>query len=71
MPWGEHKGVRMTDVPADYRLWLFRQAWIRDWPDIHTYLVANQAAFELEDQENDRGGTDGFESLDDYMRYGR
>ncbi len=70
MPWGDHKGTPMEKVPAEYLLWLFKQTWIKDWPDLHDYLVANQAAFELEDQE-DRGGTDGFDSLDDYMRYGR
>lgn len=70
MPWGTHKGIPMEKVPAEYLLWLFRQDWIRDWPDVNDYLVANQAAFELEDKE-EKGGTEGFESLDDYMRYGR
>ena len=70
MPWGEHKGTPMEAVPPDYLLWLFKQPWIKDWPDIHDYLVANQDAILAEDHE-DQGGTDGFESLDDYMRYGR
>jgi hypothetical protein len=60
----------MEDVPGEYLLWLFRQPWIKDWPDVHDYLVANQAAL-LEEDHEDTGGTDGFESLDDYMRYGR
>lgn len=71
MPWGQHKGKAMEDVPSDYLLWLLRQPWIRDWPDIHAYLVANQAALLMEEGEEDSGGTDGFTSLDDYERYGR
>ena len=70
MPWGEHEKTPMGDVPADYLLWLFRQAWVKDWPDIHEYLVANQAAFLME-EEGQSGGGEGFQSLDDYMRYGR
>ena len=70
MPWGTHQGVPMGDVPGEYLLWLFKQNWIKDWPDIHAYLVENQAAL-LEEDHEDTGGTDGFESLDDYMRYGR
>lgn len=70
MPWGEHKGIPMEDVPPDYLLWLFRQAWVRDWPDIHAYLVANQAALLAEEDEG-KTSRDGFDSLDDYMRYGR
>ena len=70
MPWGEHKGTPIGEVPGDYLLWLFRQKWIKDWPDVHAYLVENQAAL-LQEDEEDRGGTDGFESLDDYMKWGR
>lgn len=70
MPWGEHKGTAIGEVPGDYLLWLFRQPWIKDWPDVHDYLVANQAAL-LQEDEEDKGGTDGFESLDDYMKWGR
>ena len=69
MPWGDHKGTPIGQVPSDYLLWLFKQTWIKEWPDLHAYLVANQAAFLMEEEE--QGGTDGFESLDDYYRYGR
>lgn len=71
MPWGTHKGTPMGEVPADYLLWLFKQTWIRDWPDIHTYLVENQAALLSEQDDEDASATDGFKSLDDYERYGR
>ena len=71
MPWGTHKGTPMGKVPPDYLLWLFKQDWIRDWPDVHDYLVANQTALLQEDAKENPTSTDGFDSLDDYMRYGR
>ena len=70
MPWGDHKGTPIGQVPSDYLLWLFKQTWIRDWPDVHDYLVANQAAL-MSEQDEEPGGQDGFSSLDDYYRYGR
>ena len=71
MPWGTHKGTAMTDVPPDYLLWLFRQDWIRQWPDMHDYLVANQDAFLLESEQQDDTHDGEFTSFDDYMNYGR
>jgi hypothetical protein len=37
---------------------------------VHDYLVKNQDLLLAEDEE-EKAGTDGFESLDEYMRYGR
>lgn len=34
MPYGKHKGMRIADVPADYKAWLLRQ------PDVDPYLVS-------------------------------
>lgn len=70
MPWGAHKGIPLGDVDPSYLLWLFRQAWIRDWPDMHVYLVANQDALMMEDTEADQPEGE-FTSYEDYMRYGR
>jgi hypothetical protein len=71
MPWGEHKGIPMADVDQGYLLWLFRQKWIRDWPDIHEYLVENQDALLLEDAESEADQPRGeFTSYEDYMRHG-
>jgi hypothetical protein len=72
MPFGVHKGTKMADVPADYLLWLLRQTWIKDWKDMHAYLVENQDALLLEDansEEKQHGR--GFESIDEYERFGR
>lgn len=73
MEWGEHKGTRMEDVPAEHLLWLFRQPWIREWPDLHAYLVENQAALlqELGEDQPDHQHGEGFTSLEDYLRFGR
>ena len=70
MPWGEHKGLPMEDVPGAYLLWLFRQPWIPDWPDLHAYLVANQTALLTEEGE-ESPHSDGFDSYDDYEKFGR
>lgn len=70
MPWGANKGVPMGQVPGEYLLWLFKQPWIQDWPDVHDYLVANQTALLQEDEEENQS-SDGFDSMDDYLRYGR
>ncbi len=69
MPWGDHKGTLMGQVPGEYLLWLFQQKWIKEWPALHTYLVDNQNAFIMETEEDSR--VEGFESLEDYMRFGR
>lgn len=29
MPWGEHKGKALVNVPASYLLFLFDQPWLR------------------------------------------
>lgn len=73
MPWGKFKGTPIEDVPAEYLLWLFKQEWIKEWPDVHDYLVENQHVLlqeEAEEQDSNRSSR-GFDSLDDYMRYGR
>jgi hypothetical protein len=60
----------MVDVPPDYLLWLFRQKWVRDWPDIHDYLVMNQDALLLEDETSEDTNRGEFTSYEDYMRHG-
>ncbi len=76
-PFGRHKGTPMGKVPSGWLLWLFRQDWIQtyDRGDLNRYLVENQTALlkEEEDQEseNEAAHSDGFNSFDDYLRYGR
>lgn len=71
MPWGVHKGIPLGEVDPAYLLWLFRQTWVRDWPDLHDYLVENQEALLLEDTESEADEPRGeFTSYEDYMRHG-
>ena len=71
MPWGEHKGIPLRQVDPNYLLWLLRQNWIRDWPDLHEYLVLNQDALLLEEQVDENADRGEFTSYEDYLRYGR
>lgn len=41
MPWGKHKGERISDVPASYLDWLIGQDWIDEWPDVKAYIEQN------------------------------
>lgn len=71
LPWGEHKGIPMADVPPEYLLWLLKQPWIRDWPDIRNYLLQRQTELRGIENRDAPQSTDGFTSLDDYYRFGR
>lgn len=51
MPFGKYKGEMMVDVPAKYLDWLRDQQWIKDWPDVETYIENNLIALDYE-QEN-------------------
>lgn len=74
MAWGEHQGKTMFDVPASYLDWLRDQDWISTWPGLHAYLKANKSRIDKElEEEAPRGGVDGpdgFDSYEDYKRYG-
>ncbi len=61
----------MEDVPASYLLWLFRQPWTREYPDLFEWLCDNQDWI-LKDSEDAAPEPMGeFTSFEDYMRYGR
>jgi hypothetical protein len=52
MPFGEHKGKQMKDVPAGYLDWLDGQDWLpKRWPRVKAYIDHNRAVIdkELED----------------------
>lgn len=69
MPWGEHKGKKLKDVPASYLSWCYQQTWIKDWRELYTYLKSNEKALELETQEENAGddGREGYENYEDYL----
>lgn len=68
MPWGEHKGRMLKDVPVEYLAWLSKQSWITSWPALNAYLKSR--ASELEGQHvNDSSVKEGFDSYEDYRHY--
>ncbi len=72
MPWGPHKGIPMMQVDPTWLLWLFRQPWIKEWPDIYDYLESRSENLSKVEVETLKGEPQGeFTSYDDYMRYGR
>lgn len=76
MPWGKHKGTKLEDIPADYFVWLEAQDWLKSWPGLHAYIVANWSTIQEQADEDRTGlgdidGPDGFDSWEDYQRYGK
>ncbi|MCP4899928.1 MAG: hypothetical protein GY906_23415 [bacterium] len=73
MPWGEHRGTLLKDIPASYLLWLFEQTWIRDWPPLHAYLKKHEDQLMQERAQRDEqrmdNDEDGFTSFKDYEDY--
>jgi len=44
MPFGEHKGTPLKDVPAKYLMWLYEDCdkdWQDSYPELETYIEAN------------------------------
>ena len=39
MPFGKHKGIELSEVPADYRDWLLKQEWIDKFEDLKQELL--------------------------------
>lgn len=37
MPFGEHKGERLGDIPDDYWIWFGKQSWAKKWPSLIEY----------------------------------
>jgi hypothetical protein len=71
MPWGKHRGRKLSEVPPSYLLFLFEQPWIKEWVGLHAYLKKNEDLLIAEREES--GGRDGddkgFESYQDYRDY--
>lgn len=67
MPWGVHKGKKLSELPASYLLWLYEQTWIKDWPGLHAYLKKNEDL--LMDERRDGSHPDDDEDLRSYEDY--
>lgn len=70
MPWGKHKGQKLSECPPSYLLWLYEQPWIKDWPGLYAYLKKNEDLLISEKNEgrND-DDEDDLRSFDDYKNY--
>lgn len=74
MPWGEHKGKRLGDVPAPYLMNLLQQTWLREYRDLHAWLAANRSEIEKSAAATEalRGSVDTTEepiaTFEDYLK---
>jgi hypothetical protein len=70
MPWGEHKGKPLKDLPMIYLLWLSEQSWIKDWNGLHAYLQTRQPSLKQATEERNEAADldEGFKSYDDYRK---
>lgn len=71
MPWGEHKGTPMGEVPGPYLLWLLGHSWLAiSWPSLFAYLQGRRQELEAFKSEESQ---DEATSYEDYLRdtYGR
>ncbi len=74
MPWGDFKGTKLDDIPAAYFANLREQKWLETaWPGLHAYIEQNWSTIEEQLQITDDPYADqeGFDSYEDYQRYGR
>lgn len=70
MPWGEHEGTKLDDVPASYLLWLLQQRWLVDWPGLHAYIKANEDVLREQHggDEDAKGEVEGYATYEDYLK---
>lgn len=74
MPWGEHKGTPMRDVPASYLMHLLQEPWVREYRELYAYLVSRRSDLEasaaLEERAKGSIETDAgpIETYEDYLR---
>lgn len=62
----------MIQVDPAWLLGLFRQTWIKEWPDIYVYLESrSESLIRIENEMLKDAPQREFTSYDDYMRYGR
>lgn len=66
LPWGKHQGVKLSEVPPTYLLWLYEQPWIREWPGLYSYLKRHEDVFIQERNESEEGGH--YTSYEDFQR---
>ena len=71
MPWGDHRGLLLKDVPASYKAWLLEQRhWLPDWPGLDSYLQRHKDEIlkEAEGTFSETGEKEGYDDYEDYRR---
>lgn len=68
MPWGEHRGKALRDVPIGYLLSLYRQRWIKEWHGLYAYLLSRKAELESSENEPRMESRGTFETFDDFQK---
>lgn len=70
MPWGKHKGTKLSEVPVDYKFWLLEQPWISQWRGLHRYLKKHEEEIraEVAEQIEEKDETEGYDSYEDFER---
>lgn len=48
MPFGQHQGELMDNVPAEYLDWCRDQPWIHTWPLVQAYIHHNESRIDEE-----------------------
>ena len=73
MPWGDHKGTPMRDVPLTYLAWLSNQAWIKDRPEAYGYIQTKREAIAAarDDITEEQADPEAFGTYEDYERDAR
>jgi hypothetical protein len=70
MPWGAHKGKKLSELPASYLLWLYEQPWVKgSWPLLYAYLKKNEDLLLAEKNEDRQDDEDDPRSWEDYQNY--
>jgi len=75
MPWGEHKGKPLAEVPAPYLLDLWTNKWLRDYKGLYSWvqtkldrLRREAAKIEAAKGSADIDGGGAMETYDEYLR---
>lgn len=55
MPFGEHKGKPMMNVPSSYLDWLRGQKWIDKHPQVRDYIDRSWKAIQQDLKRKERG----------------
>lgn len=71
MPWGPHKGLKLSEVPGTYLMWLSQQRWIHEWPGICFYLRSESVAARIEEARKANASQpvkDTIDTFEDYLK---